>query len=158
MTLDTGTADQCVIDPIAALQEQYNNGVTDEFIEPIIICDTNGGKRVIADNHAVIFFNYRIDRPRELTRAFVMPDFEKGISGLGFDPYTEKYEKTNIQEKEHIATFKRKVVLKNLLLHHHDPLRRKPADRCSLPAPKRQETSRPGIGRKRSPAAADDRN
>jgi 2,3-bisphosphoglycerate-independent phosphoglycerate mutase len=112
--LTTGTADQCVIDPIAALQEQYNNGVTDEFIEPIIICDTNGGKRVIADNHAVIFFNYRIDRPRELTRAFVMPDFEKGISGLGFDPYTEKYEKTNIQEKEHIATFKRKVVLKNL--------------------------------------------
>ncbi len=112
--LTLGTADQCVIDPVAALQEQYNNGVTDEFIEPIVICDTDGSKRVISDNDAVIFFNYRIDRPRELSRAFVMPDFEQGITNLGFDPYTEKYEKTNIQEQEFIQTFKRQKVLKNL--------------------------------------------
>lgn len=109
-----GNAEQCVIDPVAAMQQQYDAGTTDEFIEPINICDSDGKKRLIQDNDAVIFFNYRIDRPRELTRAFVMPDFEAGITDLGFDPYTEKYEKTNIQEHEHIATFRRQSVLQNL--------------------------------------------
>jgi 2,3-bisphosphoglycerate-independent phosphoglycerate mutase len=109
-----GDAEQCVIDPIGAMKQQYDNNITDEFIEPINICDNDGSKRLIQDNDAVIFFNYRIDRPRELTRAFVMPDFESGISSLGFDPYTEKYEKTNIQQGSHIQTFQRQKVLKNL--------------------------------------------
>ena len=69
---------------------------------------------MINDNDAAIFFNYRIDRPRELTRAFVMPDFEQGIKNIAFDPYTEKYEKTNIQEQKQIATFQRKRIIKNL--------------------------------------------
>lgn len=112
--LTEGTADQCVIDPIAALQEQYSKGTTDEFIEPIVICDQDGSKRTVDNNDAAIFFNYRIDRPRELTRAFVMPDFEQGIDDLGFDPYTEKYEKTNIQKQEVIQTFKRNKVVANL--------------------------------------------
>lgn len=109
-----GSSDHCVIDPIGTMQQQYDAGTTDEFIEPINICDTDGKKRLIQDNDAVIFFNYRIDRPRELTRSFVMSDFEAGITDLGFDPYTEKYEKTNIQETEHISTFRRQKVLKNL--------------------------------------------
>src|SRR5690606_33147103 len=63
----------------------------------------------------VVFFNYRIDRPRELTRAFVMPDFERGIAYQAFDPYSEKYHKTNIQDlDEHIETFQRKKKLTNL--------------------------------------------
>lgn len=109
-----GTATSCSPDPIAELQKQYDNGVTDEFIEPINICEADGNKRLISDNDAAIFFNYRIDRPRELTRAFVMPDFEKGISELAFDPYNEKYNKTNIQEQNKIQTFQRQKILKNL--------------------------------------------
>lgn len=105
---------ECTTDPIAGIKKQYEQGTTDEFIEPINICNPDGSKRVISDSDAVIFFNYRIDRPRELSRAFVMPNFEAGIEDLGFDPYTEKYEKTNIQEKEHITTFKRQKVLQNL--------------------------------------------
>ena len=59
-------------DPIHAIEESYNNGVTDEFVEPIV-CDKDG---MISDNDSVIFFNYRPDRAREITRAFVDPAFD----------------------------------------------------------------------------------
>lgn len=105
----------CNIDPAAAMQDQYSKNVTDEFIEPMVFCEENGQARIINDNDAVIFFNYRIDRPRELTRAFVQPDFEQGFSGEAFDPYQEKYKKTNIQEDTpQVQTFTRQKVLKNL--------------------------------------------
>lgn len=113
-TMVLGTAADCTPDPVAAIQAQYANNVTDEFIEPINICDEDGTKRLIQDNDAAIFFNYRIDRPRELTRAFVMPDFERGIAEQAFDPYNEKYNKTNIQETKPITTFKREKIIKNL--------------------------------------------
>lgn len=112
LTMGVGTA--CILDPIAALKEQYDQGITDEFIEPITICNQDGTHRVVSDNDAVIFFNYRIDRPRELTRAFVLPDFEQGMSDVAFDPYTERYEKTNIQKNTTVKTFQRKKVLNNL--------------------------------------------
>lgn len=103
-----------VTDPIKAMQEQYDKGTTDEFIEPISITNADGTLRTINDNDAVIFFNYRIDRPRELTKAFVLPDFEQGIKSEGFDPYTIKYEKTHLAHKEGGKTFKRQKVLKGL--------------------------------------------
>ena len=59
-------------DPIHAIEESYKNGVTDEFVEPIV-CDKDG---MISDNDSVIFFNYRPDRAREITRAFVDPVFD----------------------------------------------------------------------------------
>ncbi|MCB9800597.1 MAG: 2,3-bisphosphoglycerate-independent phosphoglycerate mutase [Pseudomonadales bacterium] len=101
-------------DPIAYLQEQYQAGVTDEFIEPTNIVDNSGQIVTINDNDAAIFFNYRIDRPREITRAFVMPDFEGGITNEAFDPYTEKYENTNIQKQEKVETFTRQKKVNNL--------------------------------------------
>lgn len=54
-----------------AILNSYKNGKTDEFIEPVNI----GGKR-ISDNDAVIFFNYRPDRAREITRAIAFKDFD----------------------------------------------------------------------------------
>lgn len=114
-TLTIGNEESCTLDAVGALKAQYDKGTTDEFIEPINICDQDGTHRVVKDNDAVVFFNYRIDRPRELTRAFVMPDFERGIAYQAFDPYSEKYHKTNIQDlDEHIETFQRKKKLTNL--------------------------------------------
>ncbi len=113
--LTLGSPTTCVIDPIAVLQSQYDAGITDEFIEPISICNADGSHRTVAENDAVIFINYRVDRPRELTRAFVMPDFEQGITHTAFDPYSEKYEKTNIQKKpESVQTFSRKKTINNM--------------------------------------------
>jgi len=112
-TLTIGSTN-CTPDPVAAMQAQYDQNVTDEFIEPISICDENGNHQLIQDNDAVIFFNYRIDRPRELTRAFCMPTFEKGIQQESFDPYTIKYEKTHIQQQKSTTTFQRKKIVNNL--------------------------------------------
>jgi len=113
-TLTLGSPNSCILDPLQSFQEQYNEGVTDEFIEPISICGKDGEKRTIEKNDAVVFFNFRVDRPRELTRAFVTPDFERGIHTTAFDPYTEKYEKTNIQKSTASETFQRKKRLSNL--------------------------------------------
>lgn len=110
----TVMAPTCSTDPIGALQAQYNQNITDEFIEPVSICQEDGKPRIINDNDAVIFFNYRIDRPRELTRAFVQGDFEQGIAHEAFDPYTEKYQKTNIQKQQVVSTFQRQKILRNL--------------------------------------------
>ena len=59
-------------DPVAAVAQSYQDGVTDEFVEPVV-CDSEG---TISDNDSVIFFNYRPDRAREITRAIVDPDFD----------------------------------------------------------------------------------
>ena len=59
-------------DPVAAVAQSYQNGVTDEFVEPVV-CDSEG---TISDNDSVIFFNFRPDRAREITRAIVDPDFD----------------------------------------------------------------------------------
>ncbi len=107
-------SDNCVSDPIPAIQAQYDKGTTDEFIEPISICDADGKKRVINDNDAVIFFNYRIDRPRELTRAFVLPNFESGGTNESFDPYTIKYEKSHLKKAVGTPVFQRQKILKDL--------------------------------------------
>ena len=58
-------------DPVHAVRESYVGGVTDEFVEPVV-CDAEGS---ISDNDSVIFFNFRPDRARELTRALVDPEF-----------------------------------------------------------------------------------
>jgi 2,3-bisphosphoglycerate-independent phosphoglycerate mutase len=59
-----------------AMERSYANKVTDEFVEPTVIVDEQGHPRaLIEDGDAVIFFNFRGDRPREITRVFVDPDF-----------------------------------------------------------------------------------
>ncbi len=59
-------------DPVDAVAKSYRDGVTDEFVEPVV-CDKDG---TISDNDSIIFFNYRPDRAREITRAFVDPAFD----------------------------------------------------------------------------------
>ena len=59
-------------DPVDAVAQSYANNVTDEFMEPVV-CDSDG---TISDNDSVIFFNYRPDRAREITRAIVDPEFD----------------------------------------------------------------------------------
>jgi 2,3-bisphosphoglycerate-independent phosphoglycerate mutase len=61
-----------------AVAQSYERDVTDEFIEPTcIVNDDNEPIATIDDGDGVIFFNFRGDRPREITRALVMPDFQE---------------------------------------------------------------------------------
>ncbi|MBP3941815.1 MAG: 2,3-bisphosphoglycerate-independent phosphoglycerate mutase [Christensenellaceae bacterium] len=58
----------------AAVQESYDNEVYDEFIEPIVIDD--GGMSRVKKGDSIIFFNFRPDRAREITRVFTQPGFD----------------------------------------------------------------------------------
>lgn len=101
---------------LAAIEASYAKGKTDEFIDPTIITDANGTPYPRITNHdSVIFFNYRIDRPRQLTRAFILPDFEERKIPESFDPYAVKYFHKHIVEEDIRSTpFKRRVTLPNL--------------------------------------------
>lgn len=106
----------CTPDFEKAIRASYDAGKTDEFIEPISICGEDGKHRVIQDNDAVIFFNFRIDRPRQLTHAFVLPNFESGTAPESFDPYAIKYTKSHIQQPSTSGpTFQRKKVPQNIV-------------------------------------------
>ena len=69
-------------DPLEAIQSSYDEGITDEFMEPVIC--TREGRLNAGDG--VIFYNFRPDRARELTRALVDPDFDKLKRKRGFLP------------------------------------------------------------------------
>ena len=63
-------------DVASAMEQSYKEGVTDEFIEPIVLCDENGTpKGTIKEGDVVIFFNFRTDRGRELTQVLSQQDF-----------------------------------------------------------------------------------
>lgn len=59
------------------MKQFYAKGITDEFIEPSVLVDSGTPITTIQDHDSVVFFNFREDRARELTKAFVLPGFEK---------------------------------------------------------------------------------
>lgn len=62
---------------IAALESSYDKKIVDEFVDPTVIADEQGKPvGTIADGDSVIFFNFRADRAREITRAFCEANFE----------------------------------------------------------------------------------
>ena len=72
-----GRGEVCQGSPEEALLHQYARGTTDEFIPPLIFAYPN--EQQIKDDDVVIFFNFRADRARQLSQAFLLPDFS------GFD-------------------------------------------------------------------------
>lgn len=64
-----------------AIMQAYNREETDEFISPSVVCERGKPIGNVNDNDAVIFFNLRSDRARQLTKAFVQPNFEKQNHG-----------------------------------------------------------------------------
>ncbi|MBR2667693.1 MAG: 2,3-bisphosphoglycerate-independent phosphoglycerate mutase [Oscillospiraceae bacterium] len=69
-------------DPVQAVADSYDRGVTDEFFEPVV-CDPEG---LIRPGDGVINFNFRPDRAREITRALVDPDFDGFVRRDGYFP------------------------------------------------------------------------
>lgn len=85
-------------DPIRAVEEQYKENTTDEYMKPIVITDQSGQPvGNIKENDAVIFFNFRKDRARQITQAFEQPDFDRfkeaqKVNNVFFSCFSE-YEK-----------------------------------------------------------------
>lgn len=62
--------------PQAGITRAYNANITDEFIEPIVMYRKGKMTPRIKNNDAIIFFNFRSDRARQLTKVFIQKDFE----------------------------------------------------------------------------------
>jgi 2,3-bisphosphoglycerate-independent phosphoglycerate mutase len=76
IVLGEGTA---VTDPLDAIRQAYESGKTDEFILPVVVSERGKPIAPMRDGDAVICFNYRSDRMRQIVRALIEPDFD------GFD-------------------------------------------------------------------------
>ncbi|MGL5789549.1 MAG: 2,3-bisphosphoglycerate-independent phosphoglycerate mutase, partial [Bacteroidales bacterium] len=98
-------------DMVTAVKESYAEGVTDEFIKPIVHVDENGKPvGVISEGDMVIFFNYRNDRAKELTEVLTQEDLPaEGMKTLPLyfccmTPYDSKYKGLHILfNKENVA-------------------------------------------------------
>ncbi|MAW64952.1 MAG: phosphoglycerate mutase (2,3-diphosphoglycerate-independent) [Flavobacteriales bacterium] len=98
-------------DPVSAVQSSYDAGVTDEFIEPVSIVNTDGNPvGLIEEGDVVICFNYRTDRCREITQALSQQE----IPEVGMNPiplhyvtmtkYDETFNNVNIAyEKDNLT-------------------------------------------------------
>ena len=94
---------ELVLDPIAAIKNCYANNVTDEFIKPIIITDENEQPLAkIEEGDAVISFNFRTDRCREITEVLTQQDFQEfGMHKLRLD-YTTMTEYDSTFNNVHV--------------------------------------------------------
>ena len=72
-----GRGDVCESSPADAVRTQYESGTTDEFLPPLVFSQPN--EQRVRDGDTVFFFNFRADRARQLSQAFLLPDFD------GFD-------------------------------------------------------------------------
>ena len=64
-------------DGVQAIKDSYAQGVTDEFVVPAVVMEDGKPVTTIQDNDSIIFFNFRPDRAREITRCFCIDDFDK---------------------------------------------------------------------------------
>ncbi|MFH2019314.1 MAG: 2,3-bisphosphoglycerate-independent phosphoglycerate mutase [bacterium] len=102
-------------DFLSTLTIRHTSGETDEFIKPIIVTENSKPTPRIVSNDAVIFFNYRIDRPRQLTKALVLDDQSFTTHAESFDPYAVKYKKSHLYQAAIGNLFARPNLPKNLL-------------------------------------------
>ncbi|MFW6100418.1 MAG: 2,3-bisphosphoglycerate-independent phosphoglycerate mutase [Bacteroidota bacterium] len=108
-------------DVVQAIQESYDEGLTDEFIKPIVVTDENDQPvGTIKENDVVICFNFRTDRLREITQVLTQKDMpEHGMQTLSLYYLTmTNYDKTFkgvkvIYGKEDIVNTMGEIVAKN---------------------------------------------
>jgi 2,3-bisphosphoglycerate-independent phosphoglycerate mutase len=87
-----GVANSCTSDPLSVIQKKYEDGITDEFMDSILV--DNGistEDQSIENGDVVIFFNFRTDRPRQITRVLTqedIPEFEMRKLDLDYGTMT----------------------------------------------------------------------
>lgn len=90
-------------DVLQAIQQSYDNGVTDEFVKPIVATNANGEPiATVKEGDVVLCFNFRTDRGREITQALTQKDFpEQGMHKLALyyvtmTSYDESFENVEV--------------------------------------------------------------
>ena len=108
-------------DPLQAIKNSYENNITDEFIEPAVICNSNNEPiAIIKPNDVVICFNFRTDRCREITKVLSQEDmleFEMQKLDLHYvtmTKYDDTFSGVNIMfEKDNLSNTLGEVLSKN---------------------------------------------
>lgn len=99
-----------------AMEKSYARGDSDEFVQPTVILENGKPVATVQPDDSIIFFNFRPDRARELTRAFLFADFDGFERKKGFFPLTyvsmTQYDKT-FEDKLSVA-FKPETLLNTL--------------------------------------------
>ncbi|MCI6837072.1 MAG: 2,3-bisphosphoglycerate-independent phosphoglycerate mutase [Clostridiales bacterium] len=99
-----------------AMEKSYARGDSDEFVQPTVILKNGKPVATVQPDDSIIFFNFRPDRARELTRAFLFADFDGFERKKGFFPLTyvsmTQYDKT-FEDKLSVA-FKPETLLNTL--------------------------------------------
>lgn len=97
-------------DILAEIQVSYDNGVTDEFLKPIYNAKLDQNDFLIHENDVVIFYNFRTDRPRQLTEALSQKDFHEydmhklNLHYVTFANYDQTFENIHVVfEKENLT-------------------------------------------------------
>lgn len=84
-------------DPVMAMEASYKVNVTDEFVMPVVIEENGAPVATIDDGDAVIAFNFRADRMRQITKVFTSPDFaefkrkEMAVKYVSFTHYSDEF-------------------------------------------------------------------
>ncbi len=71
-----------------AMDNSYNAQDTDEFVKPTVVLENGQPVATIGENDSIIFFNFRPDRAREITRSFIDPEFKEFSREKGYFPVT----------------------------------------------------------------------
>ena len=100
--LTKGEGEQAT-DAVSAMKASYENDKTDEFVVPTVITEDGQAIGKISDKDSVVFFNFRPDRAREITRAFCADDFD------GFDR-GDRLDLTYVCFTEYDVTIPNKIV------------------------------------------------
>jgi 2,3-bisphosphoglycerate-independent phosphoglycerate mutase len=102
-------------DVYEAIDDAYNKGEVDEFIKPRMI----NGFKTVEDNDIIVFFNYRFDRAREITKAIVESDFDifetRNIKNLFYLATTEYYDTIKQAKKAHVEVAYPLEIMTNLM-------------------------------------------
>lgn len=121
-----GTSDETFNDPLKAIASSYEKKVYDEEFVPVVITKGKEPVGLVKDNDAIIFINYRADRARQITRAFVIDEFDKferqKISNLFFVTMTEYEKELPVKvafEKDIIKTSLSKIISDNSFNQYH---------------------------------------
>ncbi len=89
---------------VDAIQQSYDAGKNDEFVEPTVVMENGKPVATIKENDSIIFFNFRPDRAREITRAFCDDKFE------GFKREKGRFPLTYVCFSEYDVTIENKIV------------------------------------------------
>ena len=94
-------------DALTAVQQSYDKDETDEFVLPTVIVENGAPVATVKDKDSVIFYNFRPDRAREITRAFCADDFD------GFERKGGRKDTTYVCFGEYDVTIPNKIIAFN---------------------------------------------